>query len=202
MKTLASLLLLAAAALGLDAPDVRNATADALSRYRDSGTDVKNTTAFIDVDKTEDVEEVKDATDAAVLFVEGVDRMAKGQYGTARVTFQTLISVYPESALLPLAKEALERAEVLESESMRTVQELRFHNLKHVSEQEILQRFQEREVGLELRAPYDPQDVQQARDVLAEMLKERGIKNPRVEAKTHFLASRSVAVVFTVKRAR
>jgi TolA-binding protein len=199
MKTLASLLLLAAAAFGLD---VRNATTDALSRYRDPAGGVNYTTVLPIAREGEEVEEVKDATDAAVLFVEGVDRLAKGQYGTARVTFQTLISVYPESALVPLAKEALERSEVLEGESIRTVQEVRFHNIKHVSEQEILQRFQEREVGLELQAPFDPQDVQQAKDVLAEMLKERGMKNPRVEAKTRYLAARRVAVVFTVKGAR
>jgi outer membrane protein assembly factor BamD (BamD/ComL family) len=55
--------------------------------------------------------EARYATEAALLFEDGQARLQAGKYGTAKLAFQALISVYPESPLVDRAREAMRKSE-------------------------------------------------------------------------------------------
>jgi len=133
-----------------------------------------------------------------LLFEDGQERLRTGRYGTAAVTFRTLIAVYPESPLVPSAAKALRHAEELEQvqSNTRIVRSLRFENMAAVEVEEIRQRFEEREIDLELEKPCTDKTLAEAKAVLAELLSERGLTALRVEVHTRELAPRSVEVTF------
>ena len=77
------------------------------------------------------------------------------------VAFQTLISVYPECALVRPAGAALLRAAALEQDHPRVpmVRAIRFENLQPLTAADIMRRFDEREVGPRVERPYDAREV-------------------------------------------
>ena len=87
--------------------------------------------------------------DAKALFAEGQDRLKLGQPGMAKVTFETLIAVYPECSLVDRAKEAIREAEEQEPKAP-VVRALRFENFKKAMIDRILDRLKEREVACPL----------------------------------------------------
>jgi ribosomal protein L16/L10AE len=129
--------------------------------------------------------EAKDEIDASLLLEEGQQRLKSGHGETARVALHTLISVYPESSLVKQAKQTMRKAEA----TIPTVRYIRFENFPSVSPAEIQQRFDQREVGLEMQKPYDPRDVEEARQVLSELLARQ------VEVKTR-VTSRGIDITF------
>jgi len=148
--------------------------------------------------KSAEAAEAQNAIDAMLLFEDGQARLLAGKYGTARLAFQTLIAVYPESPLVPRAAEAARSAEELEQSQSKApiVRSLRFENMQGVKVQDILQRFQEREIDLEVEKAYDAKVVEQAKTVLTEFLAERGVANPRVQVSTREIPPRSVEITF------
>src|SRR5262249_48189978 len=134
--------------------------------------------------------------DARLLFDEGQKLWHTGRYGAARVTFETLIAVYPESCLVKQAREAIAAEQQIEDQAP-VVRSLEFR-VKRVHTDEILKRFNEREVGLCVETRYDPRDVEQAKTVLTALLIERGVHNPRVEAAVT-PSGRNVAIRFTMR---
>jgi hypothetical protein len=55
-------------------------------------------------------DENRDATNARQLFEEGRERLRAGRAGPAKVTFETLIAVYPESSLVVEARQGIRAA--------------------------------------------------------------------------------------------
>jgi hypothetical protein len=141
------------------------------------------------------------ATDAASLFEDAQARLIAGKYGTARLAFQTLVTVYPESPLVKSATAGIRVAEQLEeTHGPPKLRSLRFEYTRPVKVEEILQRFEEREVALSVEQPYESKAAEEAKSVLTELLIERGVRNPRVEVKTRNVAPRKIDVTFLVKK--
>lgn len=141
------------------------------------------------------------AADAMLLFLDGQERLKAGKYGTARLAFHALISVYPESPLAQQARDAMLTAERLEQKRDRAalVRSIRFENARQVSAEEILDRFREREVGIAVEERCHRRDVDEARSVLAELLAEKGVAHPRVKVAVHRHRARSVDLTFQLK---
>jgi len=139
--------------------------------------------------------------DAMLLFEDGQERLKAGKYGTARLAFHALISVYPESPLAEQAREAMRKAERMEERRERAslVHSIRFENARKVSQEEILDRFREREVGIAVEQRCHRRDVDEAKSVLAELLAERGVAHPRVKVAVRRHRARSVDVTFHLK---
>ena len=148
--------------------------------------------------KSVEAAEAQNAIDATLLFEDGQARLLAGKYGTARLAFQTLIAVYPESPLVSRAIEAARAAEGLEQAQSKApiVRSLRFENMQGVKVQDILQRFQEREIELGVEKAYDAKVAEQAKTVLTELLAEKGVANPRVQVSTREIPPRSVEITF------
>jgi hypothetical protein len=140
----------------------------------------------------------QNAIDATLLFEDGEARLLAGKYGTAGLAFQTLVAVYPESPLAPRAAEAARSAEALEQSQSKApiVRSLNFRDMPAVSVEEILQRFQEREIELGVEQPYDAKVVERAKTALTELLEEKGVANPRVQVSTREIPPRSIEVTF------
>jgi len=140
--------------------------------------------------------------DAMLLFEDGQARLRAGKYGTAAVTFQTLIAVYPESPLVARATEALRSSEALEQaqSNSRIVRSIRFESLKGVRIHEVLERFNEREIELAVEKPATVRTMEEAKTALRELLSERGVENPRVEVESREIPPRSLEIVFRVAR--
>jgi hypothetical protein len=148
--------------------------------------------------KSVEAAEAQNVLDAALLFEDGQARLLAGKYGTASLAFQTLIAVYPESPLVPRAAEAARAAEALEQAQSKApiVRSLRFEKMPGVKVQEILQRFQEREIELAVEKPFDTTLAERAKSVLTELLAEKGMANPQVQVITREIPPRSIEVVF------
>ena len=76
------------------------------------------------------------------------------------------------------------------------VRALKFEDFKNVSVSEILERLKEREVRLSVEGPYRPDDAEEARRYIAELLAEKGRPNARIEVATKVVAPRRVEVRF------
>ena len=152
--------------------------------------------------KSVEAADAQNAIDALLLFEDGQARLRAGKYGTASVAFQTLIAVYPESPLVPRASEAMTTSERLEQEQTKTliVRSLKFDHVQPVKVQDILQRFEEREIELGLEKTCNPKMLEEAKSALTELLSERGVRNPRVRVTTRELPPRSVEVAFRVEK--
>ena len=144
----------------------------------------------------------RNAIEATLLFEDGQQRLLAGKYGTARLAFQTLISVYPESPLVKQAAERMRTSEKLEQaqSSAPIVRSLRFENTEGVEVQDILQRFEEREIELGVEKPYDARMLEEAKAALTELLRERGVANARVKVDTRAMAPRSIEITFRASK--
>ena len=142
----------------------------------------------------------RDEIGAIHLFQDGQARFKDGRYGSATVTFRTVAQVYPES---PLAKQAEAASRDAERKEERTggpvVRSLAFRNMAPLKPEEILNRFKEREVGLETEQPYRQEDIDQARKVIAEFLAEKGIHNADVRAEVRAVSRDRVKIEFSVR---
>src|ERR1700687_3635303 len=96
--------------------------------------------------------EERDAANARQLLDEGLDRLRSGNPGMARVTFETLVAVYPESSLVDQAKDGSRAAEEQEGQAP-VVSSIRYLGFKKVKFQEIVQRLRDREARLDLEQP-------------------------------------------------
>jgi outer membrane protein assembly factor BamD (BamD/ComL family) len=150
--------------------------------------------------KSVEATEAKYAIDAMLLFEDGQARLRAGKYGTAGLAFRTLLAVYPESPLVPRAADAMSTAERLDQaqSNTRTVRSLRFENVGGVKIQDILQRWEEREIELGVEKPCTTRMLEAAKAVLGQFLAEKGFGNARVEVNARDLAPRSVEITFRV----
>ncbi len=168
MRLLSSFLILAAAALAADPVDCRERSLNA-----------------------------NDSADVRVLFDEAQNYLREGRYGAARVAFQTLVAVYPESCLVNASREGIADAD--RREGVRTVHAVRFNGLRGVSAEEALRRFDDMEIGLGADRRFQQESVDEAKDILRDFLAERGRSGARVTATTKSVAPGQVDVTFHVK---
>jgi outer membrane protein assembly factor BamD (BamD/ComL family) len=152
--------------------------------------------------KSVEATEAQNAIDALLLFGDGQARLRAGKYGTARLAFQTLIAVYPESPLVPRATDAMQESERLEQvqSNQRIVRSLRFESMPVVTVEQILQRFQDREIDLAVEKPANARMLEEARTALTELLAERGVVNPRIQVSTREIPPRSLEVTFRASK--
>jgi len=88
------------------------------------------------------------------------------------------------------------RFDVVERPVIATID---YEGLKSVQMSEILERFQERRVGLTVSSQYEPDRVQRAAMVLQEFLAERGRQFATVEPQIQRVPPSSIAVTFNVE---
>ncbi|HYW48542.1 MAG TPA: POTRA domain-containing protein [Bryobacteraceae bacterium] len=138
-----------------------------------------------------------DDRDAQLLLQEGQERLKAGSPGTAKVTFETLIAVYPDSGLVDLAKDGIRAAEEQE-EPAPIVRSIRFQGFKKVKAEEITRRLQVREARLALESPCDERCMDEAQTILSELLSEKGALKGSVRAETRAISPRSIEITFAV----
>jgi Surface antigen variable number repeat len=142
----------------------------------------------------------RDEIGAIYLFEDGQARVRDGRYGCATVTFRTVAQVYPESPLARQAEAASRSAERKEEQSGGPiVRSLTFRNTGPASVSEILNRLQQREVGLAVEQPFHDEDIYQARQVISELMAEKGVQNANVRAEIRPASNNRVRVEFTVR---
>ena len=139
----------------------------------------------------------RDAANARQLLEEGLDRLRSGNPGMARVTFETLVAVYPESSLVDQAKDGIRAAEEQEGQAP-IVSSIRYLGFKKVKFKEIVQRLRDREARLDLEQPCDERCIDEAQSILAEFLTERGYPKSRVRTELHTVSARSIEITFTL----
>ena len=142
----------------------------------------------------------RDEIGAIYLFEDGQARLRDGRYGSATVTFRTIAQVYPESPLARQAEAAGRSAERMEEQTgSPIVRALTFRNTGPVRASEILDRFQEREVGLAVDQIYRPEEVDQARQLIAQLMAEKGVPNADVHVELHAAPNNRVRIEFIVR---
>ncbi len=80
----------------------------------------------------------------------------------------------------------------------RIVRTIKYEGNKSITVSEILDRYKERKVGLQVESQYDPNKVQRARNVLIEYLSERGRQFAKVEPDIRQIPPSSLEVTFKV----
>jgi outer membrane protein insertion porin family len=78
------------------------------------------------------------------------------------------------------------------------VRSIKYEGNKSVTVSEILDRYKERKVGLVVESQYDPNKVQRARNVLLELLAERGHQYAKVEPQVRRVPPSSLELTFKV----
>jgi outer membrane protein assembly factor BamA len=82
------------------------------------------------------------------------------------------------------------------AQDLALVRTIKFENFKKVAPSEILDRLKERETRLRVEWPYQPEYAAEARDTIAELLREKGRPNAKIEIATKAVAPRRVEVRF------
>jgi len=82
------------------------------------------------------------------------------------------------------------------AQDLALVRAIKFENFKKVPPSEILDRLKERETRLRVEWPYQPQYAEEARDAIAELLREKGRPNAKIEIATKAVAPKRVEVRF------
>lgn len=82
------------------------------------------------------------------------------------------------------------------AQDQTVVRSIRFEHFKKVPVAQIVERLNEREVRLAVERPYNPEDAEQARRYILELLAEKGKPNARIEVATKAVAPRRVEVRF------
>ena len=141
-----------------------------------------------------------DSADVRSLFAQAQNYARDGRYGTARVALQTLVAVYPESCLVGVSRETI--AALDQREGVRTIHAVRFNGLRRVSAEEALDRFDAMETGLAADTRFQQESVDEATEILRDLLAQRGISNAHVTATTKSVAPGQVDVTFHVAAPR
>jgi hypothetical protein len=78
----------------------------------------------------------------------------------------------------------------------RLVRSIKFLGMNPLSITEILDRFQERKLGIDVEQPYDSEQVTRAAAALKELLAERGRKGFNIEVETREASPRGLEIRF------
>lgn len=80
----------------------------------------------------------------------------------------------------------------------RIVRTIKYEGNKSITISEILDRYKERRVGLQVESQYDPNKVQRAKNVLTEFLAERGRQYAKVDPQIRQIPPSSLEVLFKI----
>jgi len=80
----------------------------------------------------------------------------------------------------------------------RVIRTIKYEGNKSITLSEILDRYKERKVGLQVESQYDPNKVQRARNVLLEYLAERGRQFAKVEPQLRQIPPSSIELVYKI----
>ena len=76
------------------------------------------------------------------------------------------------------------------------IRSVKFENFKGISMQEVQSRFKDRGVRVVVEQFYEPQQMETGRQVLRDLLAEKGRKGVEVKAEVRKLPPRSVEIIF------
>ena len=79
---------------------------------------------------------------------------------------------------------------------MEVIRSVKFENFKGVSANDVMNRLKDRGVRLAVEQPYDPEQVASARNVIKELLEEKGRRDMDVTSAVRTIPPRSVEVTF------
>jgi outer membrane protein insertion porin family len=80
----------------------------------------------------------------------------------------------------------------------RIVRTIKYEGNKSITVSEILDRYKDRKVGLQVESQYDPNRVQRARNILLEYLSERGRQFAKVEPEVRQIPPSSLEITFKI----
>ena len=80
----------------------------------------------------------------------------------------------------------------------RIIRTIKYEGNKSITLSEILDRYKERKVGLQVESQYDPNKVQRARNILVEYLAERGRQFAKVEPQLRQIPPSSIELVYKI----
>src|SRR5437016_890322 len=78
----------------------------------------------------------------------------------------------------------------------KQVRSIKFENFEGVSNDEVMHRLKDRGIRIMVEQLYEPQQVESAREVLQELLEEKGRRNASVKSIVRPVPGRSVEVTF------
>jgi hypothetical protein len=131
----------------------------------------------------------QDSQAAMELYNKGVKQLDAGKGDDARKSFQTIVKDYPTSAYAKLAKEGLDKP---------LVGSVEFVDIKPLSDKEVRKQFELANARLMVGRPYSPDDGDQARTLLAQMMLKRKMKAKDISVTAKDLPDHKVAVTITV----
>ena len=134
---------------------------------------------------------------ALELFLDAREKQQTGNARAAFVTYRTVAQVYPES---PLAKQAEATSRALEPQSRGPVVRSISYRGFPVSQNQIARRFTEREVPLAVERPYEAAEVERAREILVQLLRDRGHGDLDVKVETENIPPRAIGITFTAAK--
>jgi hypothetical protein len=131
----------------------------------------------------------QDSEAAMQLYNKGVRLQETGKGEDARKTFQTIMKDYPTSAYAKLAKEGLDKP---------IVASVDFVDIKPLSEKEVRKYFESVNARLMVGRVYNPDDADQARTLLAQMMLRKKLRAKDIQVTSKNLPDKKVAVTITV----
>jgi hypothetical protein len=131
------------------------------------------------------------------LFMDAQEKQQTGRAKAAFVAYRTVAQVYPES---PLAQQAEASSRALEPQSRGPVVRSISYRGFPVSQNQIARRFTEREVPLAVERPYEAAEVERAREVLVQLLRDRGHGDLDVKVEAEGIPPSSIGITFTAAK--
>jgi hypothetical protein len=133
----------------------------------------------------------QDSEAAMQLYNKGVRLLDSGKGDEARKAFQTIMKDYPTSAYSKLAKEGLDKP---------LVASITFVDIKPLSDKDVRKSYEAASARLMVGRVYSPEDGDQARTLLAQMMIKRKLKAKDIVVTAKDLPDKKVAVTITVVR--
>jgi hypothetical protein len=131
----------------------------------------------------------QDSEAAMQLYNKGVKQLDAGKGDDARKSFETIMKDYPTSAYAKLAKEGLDKP---------LVGSVAFVDIKPLSEKEVRKQFELQNARLMVGRVYNPEDGDQARTLLAQLMLKHKLRAKDITVTSKDLPDHKVAVTVTV----
>jgi hypothetical protein len=131
----------------------------------------------------------QDSEAAMQLYNKGVRELDAGKGDEARRNFEAIVKDYPTSAYAKLAKEGLDKP---------LVGSITFVDIKPLSDKEVRKQFELQNARLMVGRVYNPDDGDQARTLLAQLMLKRKLKAKDIIVTAKDLPEHKVAVTITV----
>jgi hypothetical protein len=131
----------------------------------------------------------QDSPEAMKLYNAGVQKLDAGKGEEARKNFEAILKEYPDSAYAKLAKEGLKKPLVASIELV---------DIKPLSEKEVHHAFEAANARLRVGRPYSPDDNDEARRLLAQLMLKRKLRAKDITVTAKNLPDNKVDVTIAV----